>query len=70
MRPGRAVTFSVPLDATLSRRSPTGTVAAVRFADLAEGQLVTVETTEFAQTLAFARALPGTHAASTILIRG
>jgi hypothetical protein len=70
MRPARAVTFSVPFDATVSRRSPTGTLAAARFADLAEGQLVTVASTEFAQTLAFARALPGAHAASTILIRG
>lgn len=69
MRPARAVTFSVPPEATVSRRSPSGTVSAARFADLAEGQFVTVETTQFAQTLAFARALPAVHAAATVLIR-
>jgi hypothetical protein len=69
MRPARAVTLVVPTDAGVSRRSSDGTVAAASFADLAVGQRVTIHTTDFPQTLASARAMPGIHTARSILIR-
>jgi hypothetical protein len=69
VRPARRLTVSVPADATVRRRSTTGSAAAETLSDLGAGQRVTVSTVLFPQTRAYARAPAGLHSATEILIR-
>jgi hypothetical protein len=70
VRPARAVTISVPSEATVARRSGDGAVSATTLDQAKPGERVVVWTKQFAQTLAFARAAPGVHFAKAIQLRG
>ncbi|HEX2044502.1 MAG TPA: M23 family metallopeptidase [Gaiellaceae bacterium] len=69
VRPARRVTVTVPSQATVARASTAGaqttTLAKARI-----GERVVVRTPRFAQTLAYAQARAGAHAAAEILLRG
>jgi Peptidase family M23 len=70
VRPARDATISVPSGATVARRGENNTVQATTLGQAEPGEGVVVWTTEFAQTLAFARAAPGVHTARAVQLRG
>jgi hypothetical protein len=70
VRPARGVTIVVPADATVTRRSQSGAVTATTLGRGEAGERVVVATTEFPQTLWFARAAPGVHTARAVQFRG
>jgi hypothetical protein len=70
VRPARGVTIAVPTEATITRRAADDSLRPSTLAQARPGERVVVWTKEFAQTLRFARAAPGVHAARAIQLRG
>lgn len=66
VRPARVVTFSVPSEATVSRRGQDAGLTATTISSARRGDRVIVWTTTFRQTLAAARARAGALAARSI----
>ena len=66
VRPARSVTIDVPAEATVSRRGEDASLSSTTIARAQQGERVVVWTTSFPQTLAYARALPGVHAAESV----
>jgi hypothetical protein len=69
-RPARAVTVTVPAEATVLRVVEVGANRVTTLADARAAEDVVIWTAAFPQTLAYARAYPGVHQARIVLLRG
>lgn len=69
VRPARDLVVAVPADATVRRETGGGTAAA-SLSQAKAGDRVTITTTSFAQTFAYARAPAGLHRTADVLFGG
>jgi hypothetical protein len=69
-RPARAVTVSVPAEATVLRDMEVGANRTTGLSEARVAEDVVIWTPSFPQTLAYARAVAGVHQARMILLRG